>query len=159
MKRGTRTWLRSHYACWLIEEFLRINIYEDGPNLSLQHQITSIHLLHEIFNNVKEFWTVMFIFQRNHRWFGPENRNFGNRDPPRWPRGTLYPQNLVLTSRRSGDRSVGNSSLADSGNGVFMFMKPILLYYPATMYIEDNFSVQRCVFICYKQAGAVSTEY
>jgi hypothetical protein len=29
------------------------------------------------------------------------------RDPSRWPRGTLYPQKLVLTSLISGGRSVG----------------------------------------------------
>jgi hypothetical protein len=36
-----------------------------------------------------------------------ENREFGRRDPSRWPRGTLYPQKLATTSARSGGRSVG----------------------------------------------------
>jgi hypothetical protein len=37
-----------------------------------------------------------------------ENREYGRRDPSRWPRGTLYPQMLAITSPTSGGRSVGN---------------------------------------------------
>jgi hypothetical protein len=36
-----------------------------------------------------------------------ENREYGRRDPSRWPRGTLYPQKLAMTSPTSGGRSVG----------------------------------------------------
>jgi hypothetical protein len=36
-----------------------------------------------------------------------ENREYGCRDPSRWPRGTLYPQKLAITSLTSGGRSVG----------------------------------------------------
>jgi hypothetical protein len=36
-----------------------------------------------------------------------ENREYGCRDPSRWPRGTLYPQKLAITSPTSGGRSVG----------------------------------------------------
>jgi hypothetical protein len=39
--------------------------------------------------------------------FGLESREYGRRDPSRWPRGTLYPQKLALTSPTSGGRSVG----------------------------------------------------
>jgi hypothetical protein len=38
---------------------------------------------------------------------GLENLEYGRRDPSRWPRGTLYPQKLALTSPTSGERSVG----------------------------------------------------
>jgi hypothetical protein len=38
---------------------------------------------------------------------GLENRDYGRRDPSCWPRGTLYPQKLPLTSPTSGGRSVG----------------------------------------------------
>jgi hypothetical protein len=38
---------------------------------------------------------------------GLESREYGLRDPSRWPRGTLYPQNLALTSPTCGGRSVG----------------------------------------------------
>jgi hypothetical protein len=36
-----------------------------------------------------------------------QNREYGCGDPPRWPRGTLYPQKLTLTRLTSGGRSVG----------------------------------------------------
>jgi hypothetical protein len=36
-----------------------------------------------------------------------EIRECGRREPSRWPRGTLYPQKLTLTSLTSGGRSVG----------------------------------------------------
>jgi hypothetical protein len=35
-----------------------------------------------------------------------ENREYSRRDQLRWPRDTLYPQNLVLTSATSGGCSV-----------------------------------------------------
>jgi hypothetical protein len=35
-----------------------------------------------------------------------ENREYGGRDPSRWPRGTHYPQKLALTSPTIGGRSV-----------------------------------------------------
>jgi hypothetical protein len=36
-----------------------------------------------------------------------ENRDYGRRDPSRWPRGTSYPQTLAPTLPTSGSRSVG----------------------------------------------------
>jgi hypothetical protein len=36
-----------------------------------------------------------------------ENREYSRMDPSRWPRGTLYPQKLAITSPTSGGRSVG----------------------------------------------------
>jgi hypothetical protein len=38
---------------------------------------------------------------------GLDIREYGRRDPSRWPRGSIYPQKLALTSRTSGCRSVG----------------------------------------------------
>jgi hypothetical protein len=38
---------------------------------------------------------------------GLESREYGRRDPSRWPRGTPYPQTLALTSPTSGGHSVG----------------------------------------------------
>jgi hypothetical protein len=38
---------------------------------------------------------------------GIENREYGHRDPSRWPRGTLYPKTLALTSPTSDSLSVG----------------------------------------------------
>jgi hypothetical protein len=38
---------------------------------------------------------------------GLEIREYGRKDPSRWPRGTVYPQRLALTSPTSGGRTVG----------------------------------------------------
>jgi hypothetical protein len=39
--------------------------------------------------------------------YGLENRDYGRRDASRWPRDTLYLQELALSSQTSGGRSVG----------------------------------------------------
>jgi hypothetical protein len=50
----------------------------------------------------------MFIFtNQSLDKSGLENREYGRGDPLRWPRDTLYPQKLPLTSPTSGGRSVG----------------------------------------------------
>jgi hypothetical protein len=49
---------------------------------------------------------------------GQENRINGRGDPLRWPRGTLYPQKLAVTSPTSGGRSVGIVRLRTKGHGV-----------------------------------------
>jgi hypothetical protein len=49
---------------------------------------------------------------------GLENREYGRRDPLRWPTNTFYPQKLELTADKR--RPLGRySSLAGSGHGVF----------------------------------------
>jgi hypothetical protein len=51
--------------------------------------------------------TIEEIFEIKSNGSGLENREYGRRDPSRWPRGTLYPQKLALTSPTSDSRSVG----------------------------------------------------
>jgi hypothetical protein len=51
--------------------------------------------------------TVEELLGRKSSGSGLENREHGRRDPSCWPRGTLYPQKLALTSRTSCGRSVG----------------------------------------------------
>jgi hypothetical protein len=46
------------------------------------------------------------LLERKSSGSGLENREYGRMDPSRWPRGTLYPQKLELTSPRSGGRPV-----------------------------------------------------
>jgi hypothetical protein len=49
---------------------------------------------------------------------GLENRINGLGNPLRWPRDTLYPQTLALTSPTSGGRSVGIVRLRTKNHGV-----------------------------------------
>jgi hypothetical protein len=51
--------------------------------------------------------TTEKLLARNSSGSGLESREYGRKDPSRWPRGTLYPQKLALTSPTSGGRSVG----------------------------------------------------
>jgi hypothetical protein len=62
------------------------------------HFVNADHLV-EVTNVWRNFISDTF--------FGLENREYGRRDPSRWPRGTLYLQKLALTSPTSGGRSVG----------------------------------------------------
>jgi hypothetical protein len=64
--------------------------------------------------------TIEELLERESSGSGLEMREYGRRDPSRWPRGTLYPQKLALASRSLGRYS----SLADSGNEVFFFPFP-----------------------------------
>jgi hypothetical protein len=49
---------------------------------------------------------------------GQESRINGRGDPLRWPRDTLYPQKLALTSPTSSGRSVGIVRLRAKGHKV-----------------------------------------
>jgi hypothetical protein len=51
--------------------------------------------------------TTEELLGRKSSGFGLELREYGRRDPSLWPRGTLYPQMLILTSPTSGGRSAG----------------------------------------------------
>jgi hypothetical protein len=51
--------------------------------------------------------TIEELLERKSSGSGLENRKYSRRDPLRWPRGTLNPQKLVLTSPTSGGRTVG----------------------------------------------------
>jgi hypothetical protein len=50
--------------------------------------------------------TVEELLERKSTGFGLEIREYGRRDPSRWPRGTVYPQKLAITSPSSGGCSV-----------------------------------------------------
>jgi hypothetical protein len=50
--------------------------------------------------------TIEELLERKSSGSGLESREYGRRDPSRWPRGTLYSQTLALTSPTSGGHSV-----------------------------------------------------
>jgi hypothetical protein len=50
--------------------------------------------------------TIQELLGRKSSLSGLESREYGRRDPSRWPRGTFYPQKLALTSPTSGGRAV-----------------------------------------------------
>jgi hypothetical protein len=51
--------------------------------------------------------TIEELLGRKSSGSGLDSREYGRKDPSRWPRGTRYPWTLALTSPTSGGRSVG----------------------------------------------------
>jgi hypothetical protein len=49
------------------------------------------------------------LLERKSSCSGLESREYGRRDPSRWPRGTFYPQKLALTLPTSGGRGIVGS--------------------------------------------------
>jgi hypothetical protein len=62
--------------------------------------------------------TIEELLGRHNRGSSLENREYCRRDPPRWPRDTLSPQKLALTSPTRGGRSVGVVRSRTKGHGV-----------------------------------------
>jgi hypothetical protein len=58
---------------------------------------------------------------------GLENREYGCKDPSRWPRSTLYPQKLALISPTIGGRSVGIVSLQTQATGLYSIHRRIII--------------------------------
>jgi hypothetical protein len=87
---GQSSWLRiqrSRHDSWHYQLFWEVVGLERGP-LSLVS-------------------TIDGLLGRKISGSGLESQEYGWRDLSRWPRGTLYPQQLVLTSPTSRGRSVG----------------------------------------------------
>jgi hypothetical protein len=64
--------------------------------------------------------TTEEILGRKSSGSGLENREYGLEDPLRWPRDTLYPQKLALTSPTSGVNSVGIVHLRTKATDFFL---------------------------------------
>jgi hypothetical protein len=72
---------------------------------NLKNPVTSLGINIYVHEYVSEEFLV-WISECMHT-FCVELREYGRRDLSRWPRGTLYPQKLALTSPTSGGRSFG----------------------------------------------------
>jgi hypothetical protein len=85
----------------------------------------------------KIFWVVvgleLSLVSTNEELFGRnsgsglEKREYCRRDPLCWPRNTLYPQKLALTSSTSGSRSVGRVRLWTKATEFFLSLKEQML--------------------------------
>jgi hypothetical protein len=96
--------------------FLWPPLWSSGQSTWLQIQSSGFD-----FRHYQNFWEVVGLergslslvstteelLERKSSGSGLESREYGHRDPSRWPRGTLYPQKLALTSPTSGGLSVG----------------------------------------------------
>jgi hypothetical protein len=66
--------------------------------------------------------TTEELLGRKSSGFGLEIRQYGSRDPSRWPRDTLYPQKVVLTSLTNDGRSVGIVRSRTQATGFFLYI-------------------------------------
>jgi hypothetical protein len=69
--------------------------------------------------------TTEELLGRNSSGSSLENREYGRGDPLHWPRDTLYPQKLALTSPTSGDRSVGIVCLRTKATEFLFVHRPL----------------------------------
>jgi hypothetical protein len=105
------------YICYIEES--RPPLWYSGQSSWLQIQRSGLDS-----RRYKIFWNVVGLergplslvstteelLARKSSGSGVENRDYGRRESPRWPRGTLYPQTLALTTQTNGGRSVGTIS-------------------------------------------------
>jgi hypothetical protein len=98
----------------LVNIFVRPPIWSSGQSFWLQIQRSGFDSrLSQIFWEVVGLErgplslgsTIEELLERKSSGSGLENRDYGRRNPLRWPHGTLYPRNLALTSSTCGDRS------------------------------------------------------
>jgi hypothetical protein len=82
---GQSSWLRIQRSGF---DFRRYQIFRERGPLSLVS-------------------TIEELLGRESNGSGLKIRDYCRRDPSRWPRGTLYPQKLALTSLTSGGHSIG----------------------------------------------------
>jgi hypothetical protein len=75
--------------------------------------------------------TIEELLWRKNSGSGLENRDYGRRDPSRWPRGTPYPQTLALTSQTNRGRSVGIVRSRTQATELFFFIprRPVMFLY------------------------------
>jgi hypothetical protein len=123
---GQSSWLdsqRSGFDSWCYQIFREVVDLERSP-LSLMS-------------------TIEELLGRRSSSSGLENRDYGSKDPPRWPRGTLCPQKMALTSPTSGGCLVGIVCPRTKATELLLFS-----YY--AMWSAIWLCLQQCDILCNK---------
>jgi hypothetical protein len=132
---GQSSWLHNGDVVWGTNWIYICYVEESRPPLWSSDQSSWLQIQTSGFNSRRYqiFWEVVGLERdplslvsrseklvgRKSSGSGPESREYSRRDPPRWPRDTVYHQKLALSSPTSGGRLVGYSSLSESGHGVW----------------------------------------
>jgi hypothetical protein len=94
--------------------------------------------------------TIEVLLGRKSNGSGLESREYGRRDPSRWPRGTLYPQKLAVTSPTNSGRSVGivrSRTKATEFRSFLQWKNPRMLdsaFGPLHSLYYDKFALRTC---------------
>jgi hypothetical protein len=83
------------------------------------------------------------LFGRNSSGSGLENREYDRADPLRWPRDTLYPQKLALTSPKSGGRLVGIVRLRTKATELTTYIITIFIYFRSKIFVLYGYLILR----------------
>jgi hypothetical protein len=102
--------------------------------------------------------TIEELLGRKSSSSGPETENTVVGDPPRWPRGILYPQKLALTSLTSGGRSVGiDRSLTHATEFSFFSCSPYSHSLSQSLGLEGHHPASPRFFECQRQSSTCRT--
>jgi hypothetical protein len=86
----------SVYICYVL-----IVVARDGTSNNLDNTLNKMQ------NPKIKLTPLRSYLIEKYRLLSRKPTEYGRRDPSRWPRGTLYPHKLAITSPKSGGRSVG----------------------------------------------------
>jgi hypothetical protein len=97
------TELSTRKSFWVVKRGRRVRLTTSPPSV---RRLSKKYGTHNISQSYRFPWAVTglaLLFNFLNFMF----REYGRRDPSRWPHGTLYLQKLAITSPTSGGRSVG----------------------------------------------------
>jgi hypothetical protein len=120
--KSLRFYLQARDKSFSVNCYL-FTVYSYGPSLWSSGQSSWLQIQRPGFDShpYQIFWevvglergplslvtTIEELLERKSSGSGLEIREYGSKDPSRWPRASLYPQKLALISPTSGGRSVG----------------------------------------------------
>jgi hypothetical protein len=96
--------------------------------------------------------TIEELLGRKSSCSGLEIREYGRGNPLRWPRDTLYPLKLALTSPTSGDRSVGLVHSRIKATEFFFTLKVSLKH--ITVHVLTSMVTINCLKLLIGNCGA-----
>jgi hypothetical protein len=88
------------------------------------------------------------LLGKNSSCFSLENLEYDRRDQSRWPRDTLFPQKLALTSLTSGGRSVGIVPSRTEPTECFCLLWVLFKYVISEMHYWNSLECCQSFYVC-----------
>jgi hypothetical protein len=89
--------------------------------------------------------TIEELLERKSSNPGLKSRDYGSRNPSRWPRGTLYPQKLALTSPTSGGLLVDVVLSRTKATKFFLFKRVVCILIFSFLQYKTLFTGDRII--------------